>query len=135
MDLPALPEVALQAMHLAEDPDWDLRKIDQTIRCDQTLTARFLRRANSAFFGARCSITRLDRAINLMGITRVRSVLLAAALEGLHESKTSNFKGKVLWEHALAGPDASVSTSPRGIAAATLKRRSWRGCCTTLGVR
>ena len=66
------------------------------------LAARFLRLANSAFFGARCTITTLDRAINLVGITRVRSVLLAAALEGLHESKTSNFKGKVLWDHALA---------------------------------
>ena len=38
----------------------------------------------------------------LVGITRVRSVLLAAALEGLHESKHSNFKDKILWDHALA---------------------------------
>ena len=101
-DLPALPDVALRAMRLAEDPDWDLRKLDATIRRDQTLTARFLRLANSAFFGARSKISTLDRAINLVGITRVRSVLLAAALEGLHESKRSNFKGKILWEHALA---------------------------------
>ena len=101
-DLPVLPEVALKAMRVADDPDWDLKKLDVTIRRDQALAARFLRLANSAFFGARCSVTTLDRAINLVGITRVRSVLLASALEGLHESKKSNFKGKVLWEHALA---------------------------------
>lgn len=101
-DLPVLPEVALQAMRLADNPDWDLKKLDVTIRRDQALAARFLRLANSAFFGARCSVTTLDRAINLVGITRVRSVLLASALEGLHESRKSNFKGKVLWEHALA---------------------------------
>ena len=101
-DLPGLPDVALRAMRLAEDPDWDLAKLDRTIKLDQTLTARFLRLANSVFFGARYSITTLDRAINLVGITRVRSVLLAAALEGLHETKKSNFKGKMLWDHALA---------------------------------
>jgi HD-like signal output (HDOD) protein len=44
----------------------------------------------------------LDRAISMVGVTRVRSVLLAAALEGLHERKHSNFKGKTLWDHALA---------------------------------
>ena len=77
-------------------------ELDATIRRDQALAARFLRLANSAFFGARAKIGTLDRAINMVGITRVRSVLLAAALEGLHEGKRSNFKGKILWEHALA---------------------------------
>ena len=101
-DLPALPDVALRAMRLAENPEWSLHELDATIRRDQALAARFLRLANSAFFGARAKIGTLDRAINMVGITRVRSVLLAAALEGLHEGKRSNFKGKILWEHALA---------------------------------
>ena len=101
-DLPTLPDIALRAMRLAEDPDWDLKKLERTIRQDQGLAARFLRLANSAFFGARSTITTLDRAINLVGITRVQSVLLAAGLEGLHQNKKSNFKGKILWEHALA---------------------------------
>ena len=101
-DLPALPDIALRAMRLAEDPEWEVTTLDQTIRRDQALAARFLRLANSAFFGARSKISTLDRAITLVGITRVRSVLLAAALEGLHEGKRSNFKGKILWDHALA---------------------------------
>ena len=112
-DLPALPEVALQAMRVADDPNWNLRTLDVTVRRDQALAARFLRLANSAFFGARCSITTLDRAINLVGITRVRSVLLAAALEGLHESKKSNFKGKDLWAHALAAGCVSQHLSTK----------------------
>ena len=100
-DLPALPDIALRAMRLAEDPEWEVTTLDETIRRDQALAARFLRLANSAFFGARSTISTLDRAITLVGITRVRSVLLAAALEGLHEAKRSNFKGKILWDHAL----------------------------------
>ena len=101
-DLPALPEVVLRAMRLAEAPDWELSKLDATIRDDQALAARVLRLANSAFFGVRCTIGTLQRAINIIGVTRLRAILLTAALERLHESQHSNFSGKVLWEHALA---------------------------------
>ena len=97
-----LPAVALRAMRLAEDPDWDLQTLSATIRRDQGLASQFLSLANSAYFGARCTITTVERAINLVGIKRARSMLLAASLEGLHQNKTSNFRGKVLWEHALS---------------------------------
>lgn len=93
-DLPALPEVAIQTMRLADDPDWDLRRLDVTIRRDQALAARFPRLANSAFFGARCSVTTLDRAINLVGITRVRSVLLASALGGCTSARKATSRGR-----------------------------------------
>ena len=81
-DLPALPDVALRAMRLAENSEWDLKELDATIRRDQALAARFLRLANSAFFGARSKIATLDRAINMVGITRVRSVLLGRGTRG-----------------------------------------------------
>ena len=101
-DLAVRSAVALRAMRQTDDPEWNLQTLNATIRNDQGLAARFLRLANSAFFGVRCTITTLDRAINLVGIKRVRSVLLTAALEGLHDTKTSNFTGTVLWDHALA---------------------------------
>ena len=100
-DLPTLPDVALRAIRLAADPDWDLHQLSTTIGRDQGLAARFLRLANAALFGARGSVTTLDMAIVRVGITRVRSVVLAAALEAFHETKRSNFTGTVLWEHAL----------------------------------
>ena len=101
-DLPALPDVVLRAIRQAQNPDWECSTLVHTIQQDQALTARTLRLANSAFFGARSTVSTLDRAINLVGIARMRSVLLAAALEGFHETRTSNFGGKVLWKHALA---------------------------------
>ena len=129
-DLPVHSAVALRAMRQTEDPDWDLQTLNATIRNDQGLVARFLRLANSAFFGVRCTITTLDRAINLVGIKRVRSVLLTAPLEGLHDTKTSNFTGPVLWETTHWQPDASASFSQRDTDAATRTRRSSLDSCT-----
>ena len=101
-DLQALPDIALQALRLAEDPAWDLHALTQTIGRDQGLAAGFLRLANSPFFGARGTISTLDQAICRAGNTRVQSVLLAAALDQFHATTESNFPGTVLWDHARA---------------------------------
>ena len=112
-DLPVLPDVALSALRQAEDPDWNLRELAQTIGRDQSLAAGFLRFANAPYFGSRGAISTLDRAISRVGNARVRSVLLAAVLEGFHAPAKSNFQGTVLWEHAQA-----TSAVSRHIAAA-----------------
>ena len=78
-DLPTLPAVALRAMRLAENPDWDLRELEDVMGRDSGLSARFLRLANSAFFGARGSVNTLDRAIVRVGISQLRSLLVTAA--------------------------------------------------------
>ena len=100
-DLPVLPDITLRALRLAEDPEWDLKELTGTIGRDQGLAAEFLRLANSAFFGGTGTISTLDHAICRVGNTRVRSILLATVLEGFHATKQSNFKGTLLWEHAL----------------------------------
>ena len=101
-DLPALPAITMQALSLSDGDDWKLSEIEKKIQEDHALAARFLRLANSAYYGARRTIATLDRAICLIGIGKVRSVLLAVSVEGLHEHKRTNFKGQVLWQHALA---------------------------------
>lgn len=101
-DLPPLPQVAMQALKLAEKEDWNIVELENEILRDSALAVRLLRLANSPYFGARCEVTTVSRALNLIGNSKTRSVLMAAAVEGLHENTRSNFPGKVLWEHALA---------------------------------
>lgn len=101
-DLPALPQMALRVLHLTDGDDWRLDELEEAILRDHTLAARFLRLANSPYYGVRHEITTLSRALNLLGIRKIRSVVLAASVEGLHERKRGSFPGKVLWEHALA---------------------------------
>ena len=101
-DLPALPQMAMRVLHLTDSDDWRLDELEEAILRDHTLAARFLRLANSPYYGVRHEITTLTRALNLLGIRKIRSVVLAASVEGLHERKRGSFPGKVLWEHALA---------------------------------
>ena len=109
-DLPALPDIALRAMRLAEDPEWEVTALDDTIRRDQALAARFLRLANSAFFGARSKISTLDRAITLVGITRVRSVrpyrhrVCRRDLVGLSSSHRGSNPFSSRPDHGRSGP-------------------------------
>ena len=101
-DLPALPQVAMRALKIADQEEWSIVELESEILQDPALAARLLHLANSPHFGARRSVTTVKHALSLIGNKKVRSVLMAAAVEGLHESKRSNFPGKLLWEHALA---------------------------------
>lgn len=101
-DLPALPHMAVRILHLTDNEDWRLGELEEAILRDHTLAARFLRLANSPYYGVRHEITTLGRALNLLGVRKIRSVAFAASVEGIHDNTRSCFKGKVLWEHALA---------------------------------
>lgn len=101
-DLPVLPHMAVRVLHLTDDEDWRLGELEEAILSDHTLAARFLRLANSPYYGVRHEITTLGRALNLLGVKKIRSVAFAASVEGLHDDRRTSFKGKVLWEHALA---------------------------------
>ena len=101
-DLPALPHIAMRALKLAEREDWSITELENEILLDHALAARLLHLANSPYFGARRRITTVNRALSLIGNRKARSVLMAAAVEGLHEDTRSIFRDEFLWEHALA---------------------------------
>lgn len=101
-DLPALPEVAMQVMNLVQNPTATAGALEKVILNDQALTAKVLRTANSAFYGARGEISRLSRAIVILGFNTLRSVVVTGASEALHRGGESCFKDKILWEHSVA---------------------------------
>ena len=101
-DLPGLPDIAMRVFQMAEGDEWNVADLEQEIRRDQALTARFLRLANSAHYGARRTVGSLNQALTMLGSKKIRTVLLAAAVEGFHQATHSNFEDRVLWQHALA---------------------------------
>ena len=80
-DLPALPDIAMRVFQMAEGEEWNVADLEEEIRRDQALTARFLRLANSAHYGARRTVGSLNQALTMLGSTKIRTVLLAAAVE------------------------------------------------------
>jgi putative nucleotidyltransferase with HDIG domain len=101
-NLPVLPQVATRVLQLAQNPDVKNGELEMAISRDPALTAQLLKISNSALYGQRGSVATLRRAIAVMGLSTLRSAVVAASTESLFRSKNSRFQDRILWEHSLA---------------------------------
>jgi putative nucleotidyltransferase with HDIG domain len=99
-EIPTLNQVAWKVLQSISDESTTVRDLERLISCDQALTVRILKISNSAFFAIRGTVSTLSRAIVILGLQRLRSLVVAASVEGLCRSKA--LKDKLIWEHALA---------------------------------
>ena len=63
------------------DPDVSAAVVEDLVGRDPVLSLRVLRVANSAFYGQSRSITRIERALQLLGLDAVRGIAAAACLD------------------------------------------------------
>jgi putative nucleotidyltransferase with HDIG domain len=102
--LPALPQTAARILGLLDDPNVHLGEITDLIVTDQGLTGNFLKLVNSAFYGFPRTVSTVNEAVLLLGLSTVRSVILAAATRGLLSRPVKGYdmaRGE-LWQHSLA---------------------------------
>lgn len=99
-DLPPLPEVAWKVLQITSDLYWNACDFEKVVTHDQALTAKILKISNSAFFGLRGTVSTVSQAAVILGNRRLRSLVVAASLEGVFGGRTLN--GERLWEHSLA---------------------------------
>lgn len=72
------PPVTVQALEkVLADPDAGVIAVAAVVNRDAPLTARLLRVVNSSFFGVGRQVTRVDAAVNFMGVSLVRAITLA----------------------------------------------------------
>ena len=71
-----MPQVAARLLELAADPNAQIRDYVDAIKTDWALTGRVLRLANSAFYAQRQPVTRLDRALIVLGVERAKAICL-----------------------------------------------------------
>ncbi|WP_372658773.1 HDOD domain-containing protein [Hydrogenophaga sp.] len=84
------------------------KKIGGLVARDPALTTRVLRLANSAFFRVSRKIGSADEAVALLGLTHVRSLVMAAAL-GASFKKVPGVDLKQFWRYSLRVADISRS--------------------------
>jgi len=80
VSLPVMPEVGLALIHTLDDPKISLTRIHELIAQDPTLTAKLLALANSAAFGLPGRVANLNHALQLVGISKIRTLALSACL-------------------------------------------------------
>ena len=101
--LPKLPSVTINVLSILSKPGTGSKEVAKIIERDQSTAARLLRWVNSSLFGLDGNVTSLQRAVTLLGIDTVRSLVLEDSLE-----RNRGFQGikwltpKMIWRHVAA---------------------------------
>jgi two-component system, cell cycle response regulator len=78
--LPTLPAVALQVLELTRDPNVTVASLARLVQSDPALSTKVLRTVNSSFFGLPSPCARIDRALALLGLNTIKSLVLGFTL-------------------------------------------------------
>lgn len=101
-NLPTLPAVAVRVLELTSDPDVRMDELARTIQADQALAAKILRTVNSSFYGLRKRCTSIDKALVLLGLGPVKSLVLGFSLVmAIGKDKDEGFDYVDYWRRGL----------------------------------
>ena len=107
--LPMIPQSFLKISELLRKEDFHQRELLDIIAKDLTLTTEVLRIANSAFFGSRKKIASVDSALNILGVSSLKNIVIFAELfkqpAGLSKKL---FDVNKLWEHSVGVSNITV---------------------------
>ncbi|WP_029460104.1 HDOD domain-containing protein [Solidesulfovibrio alcoholivorans] len=116
-DLPYSPDLLTRLFRLTgEEGLSPLEAIAAAVAEDQGLSARLLALANSAFYGLQSQVGTVGRAVAVLGLREVRSLVLALGMRGLADARPlpPGFAFAPYLAHQLA-----VAGAARGLARTT----------------
>lgn len=100
--LPSIPAVAAKVIELTADPDVQMCELASQITIDQALASKVLRTVNSSFYGLRKRCTTIEKALILLGLAPVKSLVLGFSLvSAFSEDESDGFDYKAYWTRGL----------------------------------
>ena len=99
--LPTPPMLTLRILERASQPNCTLSEIGKLISQDAALCGKMLRLVNSSLFGLHRPVTSIARALNLLGLNHVRSLVLSLSLPALRFRQTSNEQITEYWKSSV----------------------------------
>jgi len=102
-DLPSLPSVAFEAMHLLHQPDITIERLISSIQLDQAIVSKILRLVNSAFYGFQGKIGSLSQALVLLGFNTVSNAIVSISILDIFSGvgRDGSFDPRLFWLHAV----------------------------------
>ena len=100
---PGLPQVAQDVLMAFENEgdEIDLKAIAAKISQDQVIAAKVLRLANSAYFGGARNVATLDDAVVLLGISALRTLVVASSATGMFPDMPG-FDKNTFWQNSFS---------------------------------
>lgn len=108
---PAMPQRLLRLHALLTTTPVDLGRIARLLRDEPHLAEHLLRLCNSAWFGLRRQVARVEEAAILMGTTRLRSLVFASYLEQLSNARLPHLEAKQFCQHSVLTALLSETTA------------------------
>ncbi len=101
--LPTLPTVVSKMIELVDNPKTSAASLARLISTDQSLTARILKLANSAYYGFSREISTVNMAIVVMGFNAVKDMGLSLSVFDMFKNSTpaGSFDINRFWEHSI----------------------------------
>jgi len=101
--VPSVPHVVTRFLEITQDPDFEYGDLVEVLSTDAGIASEVLRLANSALFGVTRQVTTLRQALPLLGLRRVRSLVLGRYMV---QSISAGGSGKIdmsyYWRRSLA---------------------------------
>lgn len=103
-ELPTLPAIITRILEVLEDEGSSARDLERVVSCDQSIAAKVLRIANSAYYGFSREITTIHRAIVILGFQTVKGLALGSSIfeTFFRPGGTSYFDRTAYWLHSIA---------------------------------
>jgi len=100
--LPSFPKLYLDIMREIESPASSIQGIANIVAQDPGITAKILQVANSAAFGLPERVSDPGEAVQQLGMTTVRSLVLSAQVYGsFAPGRLKSFSADALWTHLM----------------------------------
>ena len=99
--IPSLPAVAVQILELTSDPGVEMSEIGRVVQQDQGIATRVLKTINSPYYGLSTPCASIERAMALLGMNTVKSLVLGFSLIEVSSLKSDAFDLTALWRRGI----------------------------------
>ncbi len=103
--LPTMPQVVVRFLEISADERSDIQQLITVLKADPGICSELLRMTNSALFGMTRTVSSLQQAVALLGLGRVRTLVLGRYMVNQLDSSASQLEGlsfSYYWRRALA---------------------------------
>lgn len=111
-ELPTLPTIVYELSRVINDPMSSTTEIEKIMSSDQSLTAKVLRLANSAYYAIPGGVSSLQRAIAYIGYDAINQLVLSASvMNALNAKSSGEFDPTQFWQHSIGVAMAAETTA------------------------
>jgi HD-like signal output (HDOD) protein len=101
--LPSAPSLYFELQQVVESPQGGAAEMARIVSRDMALSAKLLQLVNSSFFGIGREVTNVEQAVALLGVSRLKALVLAGQISQAFDSPDERVSWimNAVWDHAI----------------------------------